>query len=77
MIEPGADGNQSRLGVLVRLGIVLLILAVGVGGVLLLRAATSPEAGPTSTVAETIPAADVEPGAAAPATATAHPQPRA
>ncbi|MCT2585348.1 lytic murein transglycosylase [Actinophytocola sp. S1-96] len=63
---------------LARLGIVLLILAVGAGGVLLLRATTSREAGPTSTenAAEAIPAADVEPGAVAPATATATARPR-
>jgi len=79
VIEPEADEHHFRLGMLVRLGIVLLILAVGTGGVLLLRAATSPEAGPTSTenVAASIPAADVRPGAVAPANATARPQPQA
>ncbi|OLF16055.1 murein transglycosylase [Actinophytocola xanthii] len=67
------DGGP-RFGVLLRLGIVLLILAVGTGGVLLLRAATSPETGPPSTenLAATIPAADVDPGEVTPASAAAH-----
>jgi membrane-bound lytic murein transglycosylase B len=79
VIEPEADEYRSRLGVLVRLGIVLVVLAVGTGGVLLLRVAAAPEDARSSgaRVARSVPAADVEPGAAAPAVATAEPQLRA
>lgn len=88
MIDTEADERRPRSrgsGMLVRLAVVLLILALGAGGGWLLRAATSPEAGPTSTethteyLAAAIPAADVEPGAGTPDTvpATGHPRPQA
>lgn len=79
MIEPEAADRAPRFGVLLRLGIVLLVLAVGAGGVLLLRVATAPEPAPPGAFdyAANIPVADVEPGAVAPASATAQPQPQA
>ena len=66
---------------LIRLGVVLLLLAVAVGGMLVLRFATSPEAGPLrpESPADQVPVADVEPGAVAPAAdpgAVAEPQAR-
>lgn len=59
---------RRTLGVLVRLGIVLLVLAVAGGAVLLLRVAISPRAAaPRPEIpADQVPAADVRPGAAAP-----------
>ena len=79
MIEPEAENLSSRLGVLLRLGVVLVVLAVGAGVVLLLRAATTPEPTRTATTdfAANIPVADVEPGAVVPVSATARPQPQA
>lgn len=52
-----------------RLGLVLLVVAVAGGGVWLLRTAAAPEAGPVTTEipAADVPAADVQPGAVAPA----------
>lgn len=79
------DGGQHRGGtvsvlkpVAARLGIVLLVLAVGAGGIWLVAGAATPEASPTTT---DVPARDIEParvtpGAEAPAEeAAAAPEP--
>lgn len=71
---------RPGLGVLVRLGVVLLTVALAGGGVLLLRVATLPAAAPlrAEVPAEQVPAADVEPGAVTPArVGTATPRPQA
>jgi membrane-bound lytic murein transglycosylase B len=70
---------------LVRLGVVVLILAVAGGGVLLLRLAVAPDqqAPVAEAPADAVPVADVQPGALAPAAVDtpakpqAKPQPRA
>ncbi|GAB3459297.1 lytic transglycosylase domain-containing protein [Actinophytocola sediminis] len=80
MIEPAADQDRSRFGVLVRLGVVALILGIGAGGVVLLRVATTPEpvrATSSPDFSSGIPVADVEPGALAPVMAVAQPKPMA
>ncbi|MGB3438929.1 MAG: murein transglycosylase [Actinophytocola sp.] len=58
-------------GALVRVGLVLLVIAVAGGGVWLLKAATEPEQSPIEVPAASVPVANVRPGAVAP------PQPQA
>jgi len=70
--EPdSARPHRRGLGLLVRLGVVVLVLLVAGGGVLLLKATTAPHERPPSAEvpAEQVPAADVQPGAVAPAAA--------
>jgi membrane-bound lytic murein transglycosylase B len=77
--------HRRGLGMLVRLGVVVLILAVAGGGVLLLRLAVAPDqhAPVAEAPADAVPVADVQPGALAPAAVDtpakpqAKPQPRA
>ncbi|OLF04921.1 murein transglycosylase [Actinophytocola xinjiangensis] len=83
-MEPETDDDRPRLGVLLRLGVVLLILALGAGGVLLVRIATAPDPARASVHADLtggIPVADVRPGSLTPVDAAvdaaAQPQPRA
>ncbi len=61
--------RRSGIGVLVRLGVVVVVLAVAGGGVLLLRLAVGMDTRPSAAEvpAEQVPAADVQPGALAPA----------
>lgn len=80
MIEPEADEYRPRLGVLLRLGLVLLILGLGAGGVLLVRMTTAPDPARASVRADLaagIPVADVRPGTLTPVDAAAQPQLRA
>jgi membrane-bound lytic murein transglycosylase B len=63
------DGQLPDIrALLVRVGLVLLVVALAGGGILLLRAATAPEPGPAATEipAASVPTADVTPGAVAP-----------
>jgi membrane-bound lytic murein transglycosylase B len=67
--DPSSRPPGRGLGILVRLGVVVLIVAVAGGAVLLLKSAVWPhERRPVAEVpADEVPAADVEPGAVAPA----------
>jgi membrane-bound lytic murein transglycosylase B len=63
------DGQLPDIrGLLIRVGLVLLVVALAGGGVLLLRAMTAPEPAPVATEipAASVPTADVTPGAVAP-----------
>jgi membrane-bound lytic murein transglycosylase B len=69
--DPGSTRPHRRgLGLLVRLGVVVSVLAVAGGGVFALKAVTWPHERPPATAevpADEVPAADVQPGALAPA----------
>ena len=69
-------GERRQFGVVARLSLVALVLAVAGGVVLLVRAIAAPEPGPVATEipAADVPTADVKPGAVAPAAAPAQPQ---
>jgi membrane-bound lytic murein transglycosylase B len=78
--DPGsARAHRRGLALLIRLGFVVLVLAVAGGLVLLLNAATSPGDRPPSAEipAEQVPAADVQPGAVAPVAAKKAAKPQA
>ncbi len=66
------DGQFPDIrGALLRVGLVLLVVALAGGGILLLKAATEPERSPIEIPAASVPVANVTPGAVAP------PQPQA
>jgi membrane-bound lytic murein transglycosylase B len=83
--DTGSSPHRHGLGMLIRLGVVVLVLAVAGGGVLLLKIAvrTDEPRAVAEVPADEIPAADVQPGVVTPATVgkaakpQAKPQPRA
>ncbi len=84
MTDTEPDSGSTRphrrgLGLLVRLGVVVAVLLVAGGGVLVLKAATSPHERPPGGEVpyEQVRAADVQPGAVAPAAANEAAKPQA